>query len=75
MSERFVEILDFPYFYGHFSFQKNSQNGLELIKAYSLNLKPKNGNYVDKVTFEQLVELYLFKIIFTKEIKNRKEPW
>ena len=29
MSERFVEILDFPYFYEHFSFQKNSQNGLE----------------------------------------------
>ena len=29
MSERFVEILDFPYFYEHFSFQKNSQNELE----------------------------------------------
>ena len=29
MSERFVEILDFPYFYEHFLFQKNSQNGLE----------------------------------------------
>ena len=29
MSERFVEILDFPYFYEHFSFQKKCQNGLE----------------------------------------------
>ena len=39
-----------------------------LIKAYSLNLKPKNGNYVDKVTFEQLVELYLFNANFRQNI-------
>ena len=34
----------------------NDISYFRLIKAYSLNLKPKNGNYVDKVTFEQLVE-------------------
>lgn len=27
-----------------------------LIKAYSLNLKPKNGNYDGKITFQQLVD-------------------
>ena len=39
-----------------------------LIKAYSLNLKRKNGNYADKVTFEQLVELYLFNANFRQII-------
>lgn len=38
----------------------NDISYFRLIKAYSLNLKPKNGNYADKVTFKQLVELYLF---------------
>lgn len=45
----------------------NDISYFRLIKAYSLNLKPKNGNYVDKVTFEQLVELYLFNANFRQE--------
>ena len=39
-----------------------------LIKAYSLNLKSKNGMYEDKVTFEQIVELYLFNANFRQII-------
>lgn len=35
-----------------------------LIKAYSLNLKVKNGKYYAGVTFEQIVELYLFNANF-----------
>lgn len=35
-----------------------------LIKAYSLNLKIKNGKYYDGITFEQIVELYLFNANF-----------
>ena len=31
-----------------------------LIKAYSLNLKSKNQNYNNNVTFEQIVNLYSF---------------
>lgn len=38
----------------------NDISYFRLIKAYSLNLKPKNGTYENKVTFEQIVELYLF---------------
>ena len=34
------------------------------IKAYSLGFKPKNGNYYEGVTFEQIVELYLFNANF-----------
>ena len=46
----------------------NDISYFRLIKAYSLNLKPKNGDYVDKVTFEQLVELYLFNANFRQII-------
>lgn len=46
----------------------NDISYFRLIKAYSLNLKPKNGNYVDKVMFEQLVELYLFNANFRQII-------
>ena len=46
----------------------NDISYFRLIKAYSLNLKPKNGNYVDKVTFEQLVEQYLFNANFRQII-------
>ena len=46
----------------------NDISYFRLIKAYSLNLKSKNGNYVDKVTFEQLVELYLFNANFRQII-------
>ena len=35
-----------------------------LIKAFSLNLKPKNGNYYKGVTFNQIVDLYLFNANF-----------
>lgn len=31
-----------------------------LIKAYSLDLKEKNGNYYESITFEHILELYLF---------------
>lgn len=42
----------------------NDISYFRLIKAYSLGLKPKNGNYYDGVTFEQIVELYLFNANF-----------
>ena len=35
-----------------------------LIKAYSLNLKPRNGNYYTGVTFSHIVDLYLFNANF-----------
>ena len=46
----------------------NDISYFRLIKAYSLNLKTKNGNYGDKVTFEQIVELYLFNANFRQII-------
>lgn len=46
----------------------NDVSYFRLIKAYSLNLKPKNGKYGGKVTFEQLVELYLFNANFRQLI-------
>jgi len=42
----------------------NDISYFRLIKAYSLNLKPKNGNYNGTVTFRQIVELYLFNANF-----------
>lgn len=42
----------------------NDISYFRLIKAYSLNLKVKNGNYSNPVTFEHLVELYLFNANF-----------
>lgn len=42
----------------------NDVSYFRFIKAYSLGLKPKNGRYYDGVTFEQLVELYLFNANF-----------
>lgn len=45
----------------------NDISYFRLIKAYSLNLKPKNGNYVDKVTFEQLLKN---RIIENKNIEK-----
>lgn len=35
-----------------------------LIKAFSLNLKPRNGNYFKGATFNQIVDLYLFNANF-----------
>lgn len=42
----------------------NDISYFRLVKAYSLGFKPKNGNYNDGVTFEQIVELYLFNANF-----------
>lgn len=42
----------------------NDVSYFRFVKAYSIGLKPKNGNYYDGVTFEQLVELYLFNANF-----------
>jgi len=38
----------------------NDISYFRLVKAYSLNLKPKNGKYYEGATFEHIVELYLF---------------
>lgn len=46
----------------------NDISYFRLIKAYSLNLKPKNGKYKTGVTFEQIVELYLFNANFRQII-------
>ena len=46
----------------------NDISYFRLIKAYSLNLKPKNGNYDGKITFQQLVDLYLFNANFRQII-------
>lgn len=46
----------------------NDISYFRLIKAYSLNLKPKNGNYYKGITFEQIVELYLFNSNFRQLI-------
>lgn len=42
----------------------NDISYFRLIKAYSLNLKPKNGNYDAKTTFKQIVDLYRFNANF-----------
>jgi len=42
----------------------NDISYFRLIKAYSLGFKPKNGKYFSGVTFEQIVELYLFNANF-----------
>ena len=46
----------------------NDISYFRLIKAYSLNLKPKNGHYNNNVTFEQIVDLYLFNANFRQII-------
>ena len=38
----------------------NDISYFRLVKAYSINLKPKNGNYDKKTTFKEIVNLYLF---------------
>lgn len=42
----------------------NDISYFRLIKAYSLNLKVINGEYKEAITFEHLVELYLFDANF-----------
>lgn len=51
----------------------NDISYFRLIKAYSLNLKSKNGKYTDNVRFEQLVELYLFNANFRQIIFSEIE--
>lgn len=46
----------------------NDISYFRLIKAYSLNLKTKNGKYRENVNFEQLVDLYLFNANFRQII-------
>lgn len=46
----------------------NDISYFRLIKAYSLNLKPRNGPYNNETTFEELVELYLFNANFRQLI-------
>lgn len=46
----------------------NDISYFRLVKAYSLNLKPKNGNYNEGTTFEEIVELYLFNANFRQII-------
>lgn len=46
----------------------NDVSYFRFIKAYSPGLKPKNGNYFDGITFEQLVELYLFNAKFRQQL-------
>lgn len=42
----------------------NDVSYFRLVKAYNLGLKNKNSDYSDNITFEQLVELYLFNANF-----------
>lgn len=42
----------------------NDVSYFRLIKAFSLGLKPKNGNYYEGVTFSQIVQLYKFNCNF-----------
>lgn len=51
----------------------NNISYFRLIKAYSLNLKKKNGNYNDGVTFEQIVDLYLFNANLRQILFNEIE--
>ncbi len=46
----------------------NDISYFRLIKAYSLNLKPKNGNYNKQTTFKEIVDLYLFNSNFRQII-------
>ena len=46
----------------------NDISYFRLVKAYSLNLKPKNGKYNEQTTFQQIVELYLFNANFRQII-------
>lgn len=46
----------------------NDISYFRLVKAYSLNLKPKNGNYNKQTTFKEIVDLYLFNANFRQII-------
>lgn len=46
----------------------NDVSYFRLIKAYSLGLKPKNGNYVQGTTFNTIVQLYKFNCKFRQNL-------
>ncbi len=46
----------------------NDVSYFRLIKAYSLGLKPKNGNYNSGVTFDTIVQLYKFNCNFRQQL-------
>lgn len=46
----------------------NDVSYFRLIKAYCLGLKKKNGNFYNGVTFEKIVELYLFNANFRQSL-------
>ena len=46
----------------------NDISDFRLVKAYSLNLKPKNGCYDKQTTFKEIVDLYLFNANFRQII-------
>ena len=46
----------------------NDVSYFRLIKAYSLGLKAKNGNYNENVRFEDIVQLYLFNSNFRQAL-------
>ena len=46
----------------------NDISYFRLIKAYSLNLKTNEGRYRENITFQQLVDLYLFNANFRQII-------
>lgn len=46
----------------------NDVSYFRLIKAYSLGLKIKNGDYDEKVRFEDVINLYLFNSNFRQQI-------
>jgi len=46
----------------------NDVSYFRLIKAYSLGLKQRNGNYHDKIRFEDIVNLYLFNSNFRQHL-------
>ena len=51
----------------------NDISYFRLVKAYSLNLKTKNSKYNDNITFEHLVELYLFNSNFRQLLFSQIE--
>ena len=46
----------------------NKISYFRLVKAFSLKLKPKNGQYKENITFEHIVELYMFNADFRQLI-------
>ena len=51
----------------------NDVSYFRLVKAYSLGLKQKNSNYDADVTFDELVELYLFNANFRQVLFTQIE--